>query len=121
MASSIVALAGCANPVWRAGGDTTTIAVQGPAGSGFFGSYVQDGIRTPISGRLPFTFTHERLQEFDLFKSDPQARVDLAAQNDERGWHSEVMSAAVSGVYGLRLVVDRGLLVEKVKTPQPPY
>jgi hypothetical protein len=89
--------------------------VVGPDGTPISGSYVQDGYRVPITGRLPFTLTHNGLSEFEILKGHPDGTLALAAQYDDHGWHSEVVSEAGEGVAGLRVRVRNGLFVEEIK------
>src|SRR5438105_13175424 len=90
LASGLLASYGCASP----GHGTTTVQVIGPEGSPISGSYVQGGFRVPIRGVLPLTLAHDELAEFEIRKGSPDATLTLAAQHDNRGWHSDVMSQA---------------------------
>jgi hypothetical protein len=104
-------------PCWHAGSanGTTVIKVIGRAGTPISGSYVQNGYRVPINGRLPFTLTHDGLSECEILKGHPDGTLALAAQYDVHGWHSEVVSEAGEGLAGLRVRVRNGLFVEKIK------
>jgi hypothetical protein len=70
----------------------------------------------PISATLPFSFTHEGLSELELQKLNANEPLTMAAQNDNHGWHSEIMSQAGDGVSGLRMhVCNGGLIVDPLK------
>jgi hypothetical protein len=93
--------------------------VIGPAGAAVSGYFVQNGQPVPISATLPFTFTHEGLSQLELQKLQPGATLALAAQNDNEGWHFEVMSQARDGVTGLRVRLhNNGLIVDPIKSNQ---
>ena len=112
VASGIALSFGCATAPTS---DLTTIRVGGPEGSPISGYYVQQGQKVPLSGTLPFTFTHEKLEEFEVLKSAPGQPLQLAAQNDVGAWHSEAFSTASQGIEGLRVIVNHGVAIKKVK------
>jgi len=112
-AIGIAAATGCAGPR-----GITTVNVIGPEGAPIAGYYVQNGQRVPISATLPFSFAHDGLSELELQKVRPDETLAMAAQNDNQGWHSEVMSQAGEGVIGLRVRVRNGLIVDQIKNIQ---
>ncbi len=111
LVSALLAAGGCASP----GHGITTINVIGNDGSRITGYYVEKGTRVPISGQLPFVMAHDDLSELEIWKEHPAQVLTLAAQNDDQGWHSEVMSQAGDGVAGLRVRVRDGLIVDEIK------
>jgi hypothetical protein len=104
---------GCAQ--LPSGTGRTTVRVWGTDGAPVTGYYVQNGHQIPFASQLPFTFTHDDLNELEIHKAQPDSQFSIAAQNDQYGWHREVMSQAGEGVTALKLVVKNGLAVEKSK------
>jgi hypothetical protein len=114
LASLLLIGFGCAHPTKEIA-KSTRIQVVGPDGAWVSGYYVQAGRRVSLSAPLPFAFSHDGLTEIALFKDNPNATLTLAAQTDVHGWHSEAINEAGHGVSGLRVRVDDGLTVERIK------
>ncbi len=86
----------------------------GRPGATVDGSYVQDGRRLQFSAVLPVSITRTGLSEFQVVKKSPEEDLVLAAQTDDRGWHSEAISQAGADVVGLEVQVNKGISVERL-------
>src|SRR5262249_6748749 len=111
--SGVLAGVGCESPSLNT--STTTIKVVGPQGSKVSGYYIQNGYRYPFTGALPLGLAHDGLSEFEVLKEHPDQTLILGAQTDDRGWHWEAINHAGEGVRGLRVIVDDGLAIDRLK------
>lgn len=113
----LLAVSGCAIPERRvtSADGITTLKVIGTEGMHVTGHYVQNGYLVPIAQPLPFALAHAGISELELRKDSPNGALYMAGQYDDQAWHSEVMNRAGEGISGLRVRVDDGLVVEKLK------
>jgi RNA polymerase sigma factor (sigma-70 family) len=98
----------------RAYAGTTHVEFTGTPGAVFTGFYVQNEKKRPVTNSVPWSFTGDRISNFEFHKARPQDTIVVATKYDGAG--NEVHSSSTVNLdsrwHWMRARVENGLITE---------